>query len=314
MTNSLKLLGMILFFAISIQSCRAKKQTEKFTDSPSSGTIRISVDESFRPVIAEEIKMYEATYPGVHIIADYKPEAGCIRDLVRDSATRMIIVTRGLTVKEERYFEDSIGFVPKWDRIARDAVVIVINTENNDSLYTYAKLKDIMTGKAGRQKQVVFDGLNATSTIRFAMDSILRGESFDTSVVKAVSNSNAVLDYVAAEKNAIGMVGFSWIGNPEDTAQLNRLKKVKLAYVQCELCEDKPFVKPTQTGIMTMRYPLVRGLYYILKENHNGVGSGFTGFMKYERGQLIFKRAYLVPLKMGFNTRSVRINEKLVKD
>ena len=67
---------------------------------------------------------------------------------------------------------------------------------------------------------MIFDGLNATSTIRFAMDSILKGKKFDTGVVKAVKNSQEVLDYVAANENAIGLVGISWIGNPEDTAQV----------------------------------------------------------------------------------------------
>jgi len=51
-------------------------------------------------------------------------------------------------------------------------------------------------------------------------------------------------------------------------------------------------------------------LYYILKENYKGLGTGFTSFMKYERGQLIFKRAYL-GAKMGFAVRNVKINEKL---
>jgi phosphate transport system substrate-binding protein len=73
---------------------------------------------------------------------------------------------------------------------------------------------------------------------------------------------------------------------------------------------DSPYVKPTQAGILTRRYPLVRGLYYILKENYNGLGSGFASFLKYERGQLIFRRAYLAPV-MDFEIRSVRINEKL---
>jgi phosphate transport system substrate-binding protein len=55
-------------------------------------------------------------------------------------------------------------------------------------------------------------------------------------------------------------------------------------------------------------------LYYVLKENYNGLGSGFVNFMKYERGQLIFRRAYLWPGIMDFNIRTVKLNEKLEKD
>jgi phosphate transport system substrate-binding protein len=64
---------------------------------------------------------------------------------------------------------------------------------------------------------------------------------------------------------------------------------------------------------MTKRYPLIRGLYYILKENYSGLGSGFLNFLQYERGQLIFRRAYLGPSKIGFGIRNVKINEKLAK-
>jgi phosphate transport system substrate-binding protein len=108
-------------------------------------------------------------------------------------------------------------------------------------------------------------------------------------------------------------VGISWIGNPEDTAQVNMLKKLKIAYVQCNTCSDSAHQKPNQLSILTKRYPLVRGLYYILKENYNGLATGFVDFMQFERGQLIFKRAYLGSSKMGFAIRNVKINEKLVK-
>jgi phosphate transport system substrate-binding protein len=108
----------------------------------------------------------------------------------------------------------------------------------------------------------------------------------------------------------VGFVGISWVGNPEDSAQVKMLNKVKIAYVNCLVCDDKPYVKPMQASILTRRYPLVRGLYYILKENYNGLGSGFVNFLNQERGQLIFRRAYL-GTRMDFGVRRVRINQKL---
>ncbi len=122
-----------------------------------------------------------------------------------------------------------------------------------------------------------------------------------------------MISYVAEHTDAIGMLGVGWIGNPEDTSQLKHLNKVKISYVQCVQCADTPFVKPVQHTILTKRYPLVRGLYYVLKENHRGLGSGFASFLKSERGQLIFKRAYLGPM-MGFGYRNVKINETLKPD
>lgn len=280
------------------------------TDSPTSGTIHISVDESFKPVIEQQIAFYEASYPGTKIIADYKPEAECFKDLYEDSLNRMVIVTRGLTSAEAKVYNNLLNYTPVSEKLASDAITLVVNKNSNDTLFTLSQLRELFTGMTGKNKKVVFDGLNATSTVRFAVDSILKGKQFDTSVVKAVKSSQEVLDYIAANDNAIGLVGISWIGNPEEKEQVEMLKKVKIAYVKCEVCEDTPYVKPMQASIQSRRYPLVRGLYYILKENYSGLGSGFAAFLKYERGQLIFRRAYLAPI-MNFGVRNVKINEKL---
>lgn len=303
--------GLALMMLL-LTACQDEPAKSRFTDTPTSGTINISVDESFRPVIEEQIRVYEASYPGTHINATFKTEADCLKDFFRDSLNRMVIVTRGLTAKEERFMIDSLGYNPGWNEIASDAIAVVINSKSNDSLFTMGRLQQQLTGKINRNQTIVFDGLNATSTVRYISDSILRGEQFDTSVVKATKNSQEVIDYVAQHEDAIGLVGISWIGNPEDSAQVNLLKKVKIAFLQCDACQGKPYVKPMQESILTRRYPLVRGLYYITKENFSGLGTGFVSFLKYERGQLIFKRAYLGPV-MGFGVRNVKINESLPK-
>jgi phosphate transport system substrate-binding protein len=310
-----KLLGILLLASLVFVSCKRRHAVpDEHIDTPVSGTIQISVDESFRPVIEEEIKIFEATYPGTKINAAYKPEAECLKDIFKDSATRMVIVTRPLTREEAVYFQDTIHYVPRGEKIASDAIAVVVNSKSTDTTFTLKQLQELLTGEANDNKKIVFDGLNATSTIRFAIDSILKGKKFSTDKVQAAKNSREVLDYVASDENAIGFVGISWIGNPEDTSQLNLLRKVKIAYVRCDVCVDSPYVKPTQAGIATRRYPLVRGLYYVLKEGYQGLGSGLAGFMQYERGQLIFRRAYLQPAQMSFEVRNVRINEKLKKD
>ncbi|RYE18187.1 MAG: hypothetical protein EOP51_22450, partial [Sphingobacteriales bacterium] len=130
--------------------------------------------------------------------------------------------------------------------------------------------------------------------------------SFDTSVVKAAKTTREVLEFVAGNKNAIGLVGINWIGNPEVPEQVEMLKKLKISYLECIVCQDTPYVKPMQQSILTRRYPLVRGLYYVNKENYVGLGTGFANFLKNERGQLIFKRAYLGPI-MDLDVRSVKI-------
>ncbi len=291
-------------------ACNDKKKLVHENDTPISGSITISADESFEPVIKEQIAMYESSNPGTVIHAQYKSEADCLKDFFLDSAIRMAIVTRGLTAEEEKYMTDKIGFNPGWNQLATDAVAIVLNAESTDTLYTQKKLQEELSGTLKTNKIFVFDGLNKTSTVRFIEDSVLRGKKFDTAVVKAVPTSDEVLDYIAAHNNAVGFVGINRIGNMEDTAQVRRLKRLKIAYVKCDVCVNTPYIMPSQESILNRRYPLVRGLFYLVKENYTGLGSGFVAFLKYERGQLIFKRAYLGPV-MGFNVRDVRLNDKL---
>ncbi len=300
-------------FVMAFFSCSPQKNNDPSFDSPSHGTIHVSVDESFKPVIDEQIAMYEASYPGTKIIAHYKPEADCLRDLFRDTLNRAVIITRGLTEKEDKFFRDSLGYLPGWNAIATDAIAVVVNKASTDTLFTLDRLQQQLQGKINRNQTIVFDGLNATSTVRFVIDSVLKGKTFDTSVVKAARTTNDVLAVVASNPNAIGLVGINWIGNPEEPAQVEMLKKVKISYVECIVCKDTPYVKPMQASIMTRRYPLVRGLYYVNKENYNGLGTGFVNFLKNERGQLIFKRAYLGPL-MDMDVRSVKLNEKIPED
>ncbi len=290
-------------------ACKDVNKKNPSADSPYEGTIKISVDESFRPVIESQLAMYHATYPNTNIIANYKSEADCIRDIISDSSVRLAILTRGLSEREEQYFKDSLNYSPGWQQLATDAIAIIVHNNSKDTLFTQERLKEQLLGKINRDQKMVFDGLNATSTVRFIKDSILKGKDFDTSVVKAAKNTASVIDFIASNENAVGFIGLSWIGNPEDTAQRKLLTKVKIVHVQCEICQGKPFVKPLQASIMTYRYPLVRGLFYINKENFQGLGSGFSSFLKNERGQLIFRRSYLNPV-MDFEIRRIKLNTK----
>lgn len=302
----LRFFYLCLLLVLLLAACKSS-HTRTDIDTPNSGTIYISVDESFKPVIDSQIQVFEALNPGAKVIASYKPEAECLKDLIKDS-TRMIIVTRGLTEREEKFYKDSLHYSPTWDMVAYDAIALVVNNNAKDSLFSMSKIRGILDGSTGDKQIAVFDGLSSTSTVRYAVDSILRGKPFDPKKVFASKNSIDVIKNVEQNDNAVGFIGVSWIGNKEDTSELSFLKKVKIASVQCDLCAGKPYTKPYQANIMTMRYPLVRGLYYIVKENYDGLGGGFANFMEYEKGQLIFRRAYLWPAKMNFSIRSATTN------
>jgi phosphate transport system substrate-binding protein len=295
----------LFFVMLLLFACKNQKAVDD-RDTPNKGTIYISVDESFKPVIEEQIKIHHSSFPETKIIASYKPEVECLRDLQKDS-TRMIIIARGLFKNETAFFESNLGYQPQFAIMAYDAVAVIVNQASKDSIFSMADLKNILTGNSKRI--AVMDGKNATSTVRFLQDSILRGASFGANVV-ASKNSADVIDIVSKNENVVGFVGLSWVGDSYDPQQQQNLKKIRLALVECVRCIEKGyFAKPSQASIAYAQYPLPRPMYYILKENAPGLGTGFMNFLSLERGQLIFKRALLVPAKMNFNKRSGKIKD-----
>jgi len=298
--------GALLSVCVLFFSCSTNKPKAN-ADNPKQGIIYISVDESFKPVIQEQIKVYEASYPGTKIIAAYKPEVECFRDLLKDS-TRMIITARGLKENETKYFESTLSFKPQYDVLAYDAVALIVNIHAKDSVYTINDLKDILSGK--KTTQVVMDGNNATSTVRYLQDSLINGTPFGKNV-QAATGSEAVIEVISKNENAIGFVGLSWVGNQYEPKQIENLKTIRLGLVECVKCVEKGyFAKPSQASIAYAQYPLARPLYYILKENYLGLGSGFVNYLTLERGQLVFRRSFLVPGKMNFNVRNSILKEQ----
>ena len=308
-----RFLGLVLLngaLAAGTVGCGISGNTENknpANDTPTKGIIRISADESFKPVIDSQIKVYIASFPETQIIAEYKPEAECLKDLNSDS-TRMVIVTRGLSSEEGDALKNKLQFKPSWGILAFDAVAFVLNKNNKDSVFTPDEIKAMLQGTSKYPYKIIMDGLSATSTVRYAIDSILKGGKLSPNVTAAKSSLD-VIDYVSKTPNTIGLVGVNWIGNEDDAEQLSFLKKINIAAIRCDNYPGQPYTKPFQANIAMGRYPFIRNLYFILKENYNGLGKGFMHFMIYERGQLIFKRAFLLPARMNFEVREMEVKQ-----
>jgi phosphate transport system substrate-binding protein len=299
---------VFVLIIIFVAGCKSKKHSTAVTDSPKNGTINISVDESFEPVIREQIKVYESSYPEAKINASYKSEADCFRDLQSDS-TRMIIVAKGLTRAESSYFQDKLSFEPQFGVLAYDAVSVIVNIKAKDTVFTLAEIKNMLSGKHTAHP-VVVDGNHATSTVRYLLDSVLRSAPFGKDVM-AANGSKAVVDYISKNQNAVGFVGSSWVTNEQDPEQKAYQKSIRFALLECtHNCDSGSFAKPSQATIAYAQYPLVRPLYYVLKENWNGLGTGFSNYLNLERGQLVFSRSFLVPAKMYFGMRTGNIQSE----
>ena len=295
-----------IYFLFFILSACGTEKTDPNRDTKEKGTITISADETFKPVIEQQIQVYTSDYPDAKINVQYKPEADCLKDLTVDSI-RMIIVTKWISKEEEEFLEDSLNVSPEQMMVANDAIAVIIHPDEEITRFTMKDLKEICQGKFRKNLIPVFDGLKATSTVRFIVDSLLRGDSL-TSKAMAARSSEEVVEYVSKTPAAIGFVGISWIGNKDDEQQKSFLTKVRIAELECKGLPGQ-YVQPLQVNIYNELYPMIRELVFILKENYKGLGHGFSNFMTSERGQLIFRRAYLAPGYLPFIVRPVNVRE-----
>jgi phosphate transport system substrate-binding protein len=300
---SLRKMNAVYLAAVTMTmaACGPNPNAKKL-DTATEGTIRISVDETYKPLIDSEIKVFESLYPKAHIIPTYKPEADCFRDLLNDSA-RMVIVTRDFNQKEREYFKQ-IKITPNSLLLAWDALALVVNKENPDSILNMDQVRGIMDGtNKDRKWQLVFDNANS-STVRYIMDSINRGKPLPTNTMAAKTNPE-VVDYVSKNKDAIGVIGVSWISDPNDSLSMAFTKQVSVVRLRAD--NGSEFVKPYQAYIGIGTYPLKRGFFYCLKEPYHGLGSGFATFLGSYEGQLVIKQFRLFPARLNVVFREANL-------
>jgi phosphate transport system substrate-binding protein len=295
----------ILFAATALFSaaCGTEKKDGP-TDTLTTGKIDISVDETYRPVIEQQLKVFDSSYPEAKVTAHYKAEAECFKDLFENKA-RLILVTRELTKEEKAYCEQN-KIVTESLALVRDAVAVVLPPDAVDTVFSVEQIKGILMGTYSKKYTVVFDD-QASSTVRYITDSLLKGQKLGPNVFAAKGN-DSVVAYVEKNPDAIGFVGLSYVGNPDGgTGDDEFISNVKIASIWNDTLKEA--FKPYQAYIAQRVYPFSRNLYYIERETYPGLGTGFANFLARERGQLIFAHAHLFPLRMNIVIRDAAINQ-----
>ena len=287
-------------------------------DTPTSGAVAVSVDETFAPILQAQVDTFAKLYPNAHVKMGFQPEEKVMLDLINDKI-KVAVVSRELNAQEQADLAKQT-IVPRTTRIGIDGLAIVLNRANPDSMLTVAQLAGIFTGKTANWAQVsgkkglaainvVFDA-NRSSTTRFVLDSVTHGNALTKRAFAAASNP-ALLDYVATHPNAIGVVGVNWISDRDDPAAMKFLNKVRVASItarpnpttndyiqpyQAYLAEKTPAQLAEHTELQN--YPLRRSLYVISREARAGLGTGFASFIAGKNGQLIFQKSGLLPAQM----------------
>ena len=298
-TRSTKIFYLICSFLILITSC-SNDDNKQPASTPTSGAVRIDVDESYSLLFDTEIFTFESLYKRAKIFVQYKSETDALNDLIKDSC-KVVVTNRVLTEAEKKQFAAAKIF-PRTTKVAEDAVALIVNNENPDTLISADKLREILLGHDSLWKQissksklaiinVVFDNNNSANA-RYMRDSIIKGEKFQKNCFALKSNPD-VIDYVSRNKNALGIISVNWISDRDDTLSRHFLRKIKVMGVSKS--ESSGHYKPYQSYIKTKDYPFCRDVYMINRQTRAGLGMGFVSFVAGDKGQRIILKAGLIP-------------------
>ena len=301
------IIPVVIIFLLFASCSGFNKNNKTITETPTSGDIKIAIDESYQLFMDAELYTFHSLYESAKITPIYLPEGEAF-DLFMKDSVRVIVSSRTLTDAEDKYLKAK-SFIPRTAKIAYDALVFIVNKSNLDSLFLLSQLKDIFTGKINKWSQlnpksgqekltIVFDN-NKSSNTRFIKEKLDLKENFPANCFAVKSNAE-VINFVEKNKSAIGIISVNWISDKNDTISHDFLKRVKIVAVGEEGNTDGTgsYHKPYQGYIEEGSYPFTRNVYMISRETFYGLGSGFVSFVAGDKGQLIISRSGMVPATM----------------
>ena len=288
MKNNFKFISVAAFFVVVMATvgmglliitpgCQHNEKQDKLNRF-TSNKAEFIVDESFRPIVDEELYIFKASYTGVQPKIAYAPENDVVNLLMNDSA-RVIILSRDLNKQEYASLLKSRNLRPVVDRFAIDAVALIVNEASNDTSITVSEIKKMLNGDTKTDKNIVFDNPNS-SLVRYLKD-FAGSKGFKQKNIYSLKSNKDVIKYVSEHPDAIGITGFSWLNDP-DKDYADAVQKVKIMAVKNDTGEhpSRQYYTPSQNTLALKQYPLTRNLYILNCTGKYGLGMEFANFVK----------------------------------
>ena len=186
--------------------------------------------------------------------------------------------------------------------VAQSAVAVITHRSNPVQELRVGQLDSIYAGLVqtwpGRGRtagiDAVIGGLNS-STNEVFRDSIMHGRGFGPAV-GTKTPSGAVVQYVGAGRDAIGIVGLDWVRGGGDGVKTVALSRpgVRLDSTQAPGLA----YSPAQAYVYKGYYPLSTPVVMYLRTASRDIALGFISFVAGAEGQKIFVKNGLVPVTM----------------
>lgn len=281
----------IVIGTLPFEGCKQKPKTDK-NSRFTSATSAIVVDESFRPIVDEELYIFKALYHNVHPTIIYVPENNAVNLLLADSV-RVAIMARDLNPGEYKVL-NAHNLKPAVSRFAIDAIALIVNQASNDTTITVSEIKKMLNGDTKQDKNIVFDNPNS-GLVRYLKE-FSGSNEFKQKNIYALKSNKEVIQYVGQHPNAIGITDFSWLNDP-DKDYADAVQKVKIVSVKDDGSQSKytGYFTPSQSTLALKQYPLTRSLYILNCTGKFGLGMQFAAFMEGDQGQRIILKSGLLP-------------------
>ncbi|MBQ6769126.1 MAG: substrate-binding domain-containing protein [Prevotella sp.] len=308
--------GLTLIIGL-LSACSDSKPKYNRTDTYNSGTISFASDESFSPIIDQEVLIFMTERPKATLIPIYTTELDAINMLLSDSIC-LAITAKDLTPKQKEALKAKHPTAATFP-IAYDGLALIVNASNPDTCITVNDIKRLLTGQITKWNEVypnsklgdfkvVFDNKNS-STVRWCEDSILGGKPITNPNVTAVEKSAEVIDFVEKHANAIGIIGSNWLKNKRDSTNATFKKEIKVVAVSKDSVATKAnSFQPYQYYLYTGQYPLIRTLYVLMADPLRGLPWGFSNFLVSPKGQLLIFRSSILPYRADLTVKEVIVN------
>jgi phosphate transport system substrate-binding protein len=320
-TKSLSYVAAALLTVAAATGCGGKQSSGNKREQKVEH-MAFACDATFQNIMDQEVDVFEYSYENstrqALVVPYYVSQRAAIDSLLNpDNDIRTIVIARRLNNAEKARLQNQKKKVRE-QRIAVDAIALIVNNENPQDVISMKELRQILSGEVKTWKEmwptkldsirVVFDQ-NGSSLVEFMRDSINGGKPFGANIY-AEDSPREVFEAVTKRPNAIGIVGVSWISTDmdgttiskeemrtrsaeSDTTNLGFNPAVKVLAVAGD--ESLQAYKPYQAYIFDGRYPLFRSIYMTTTTVGGTLNNAFYAFVTGMQGQKVIQLTGVLP-------------------
>lgn len=276
------------------------------TQEPSSSTAGISSDTSIENKGSDTIvnlalawaEKYQAMHPEVQISVTGGGSGTGIAALINGTVD---IANASRAIKDEEIQKaQENGYQPVEFVIARDAIAIIVNTENSIDKLTMQQISDIYSGLinnwselGGEDRPIVRLSRETNSgTHVYFLEEVLRLGQKNNKTLFATNtlllpSSEGIIAEVRDNPNAIGYDGLGYV-TPE----------VKVLAIAREATGSDGYVIPSADTVNNATYPIARDLYMYTLKKPEGLIQTYLEWIFSTEAQQIVKDLGFVPIQM----------------